>query len=121
MSYVDGYVLPVPGDKLEAYRKIAQASGKIWMEHGALEYKECALEDASDKGFCLTFPAAFQSKEGETVIFTYIVYKDRAHRDEVNAKVMGDARLHELCDPADTPFDCKRMAYNGFKAIVSYP
>lgn len=120
MKYVDGYVVPVPKDKIEDYRKIAEQAGKIWKEHGALEYTECALEDTEDKGFCATFPAAFQVKEGETVVFAYVVYKDRAHRDEVNAKVMADPRLNEMCGPDSTPFDCKRMAYGGFKAIVSY-
>lgn len=120
MNYVDGYVVPVPEGQVEAYRKIAEQSGKIWKEHGALEYKECVMEDSEDKGFCATFPHAFQAKDGETITFAYVVYKDRAHRDEVNAKVMADPRLHEICDPENMPFEARRMAYGGFNTIVSY-
>lgn len=120
MSYVDGFVVPVPTDKLDAYRKMSENAGGLWIEHGALDYKECVLEDGEDKGFCMTFPAAMQTQPGETVVFAYIVYKDRAHRDEVNAKVMADPRISESCDPNNMPFDCKRMAYGGFKTLVSF-
>lgn len=115
MTYVDGFVVPVPADKIEEYRKIAEPAGAIWMKHGALSYKECVLEDGEDKGFCATFPAAFQTKKNETVVFAYITYNSREHRDEVNAKVMADMKPE---DYPEMPFDCKRMAYGGFKAIV---
>lgn len=122
MTYVDGFVVPVPADKIDAYRKIAEKAGSIWKEYGALDYKECVLEDKEDKGFCATFPTAFGVKDGETVVFAYITYTSREHRDEVNAKVMADKRMHEMCPDnnpdAAMPFDCKRMAYGGFHAIV---
>lgn len=118
MTYVDGFVVPVPQDKIGEYKKLAAEAGQIWMEHGALAYKECVGEDLEDKGFCATFPGAFGTKPGETVVFAYIVYKSREHRDEVNKKVMEDPRMHESCGPDTMPFDCKRMAYGGFKALV---
>ncbi|MBK9586029.1 MAG: DUF1428 domain-containing protein [Alphaproteobacteria bacterium] len=117
MTYVDGFVVPVPEGKINEYKKMAAQAGKIWMEHGALAYVECVGEDMEDKGFCKTFPNAFKTKDGETVVFAYIVYKSRAHRDKVNKKVMADERLK--CDPDNMPFDCKRMAYGGFKALVA--
>jgi uncharacterized protein YbaA (DUF1428 family) len=120
MAYVDGYVLPVPTKNLDAYREMAEKAGKIWMEHGALEYKECVADDVEDKGFGATFPQTIGAKDDETVIFAYIVYNSREHRDAVNAKVMSDPRLNESCTPDNTPFDCKRMAYGGFKPIVSF-
>lgn len=118
MTYVDGFVLPVPEDKIDAYRAMAQNAGKIWIEHGALQYKECIAEDNTDQGFCMPFPKAFPVKQGETVIFAFVVYESREHRDEVNKKVMADERLK--CDPNDMPFDAKRMAYGGFETIVEY-
>lgn len=118
MTYVDGFVVPVPKDKINEYRDLAAKAGKIWMEHGALAYKECVGEDMEDKGFCATFPGAFGTKPEETVVFAYIVYKSREHRDEVNKKVMEDPRMNEACAPDAMPFDCKRMAYGGFKALV---
>lgn len=120
MSYIDGFVLAVPTENLEKYRKIAEQAGKVWMEHGALQYKECVGEDLRDKGFCATFPDSFGAKEGETMMFSFIEYKSRAHRDEVNAKVMADPRLHEMCDADNMPFDIKRMAFGGFSAIVKF-
>ncbi|MBK6896215.1 MAG: DUF1428 domain-containing protein [Alphaproteobacteria bacterium] len=117
MTYVDGFVVPVPEGKINEYKKMAAQAGKIWMEHGALAYVECVGEDLEDKGFCKTFPDAFKTKKGETVVFAYIVYKSRAHRDKVNAKVMADERMK--CLPDSMPFDCKRMAYGGFKALVA--
>lgn len=118
MSYVDGFVLPVPKDKLDAYREMAEKASKVWIDHGALDYKECVLEDVTDNGFSTTFPKAFAHKDNETIVFAYIVYKDRAHRDAVNKKVMADERLND-CGPAEgMPFDCARMAYSGFKTIV---
>jgi uncharacterized protein YbaA (DUF1428 family) len=115
--YVDGFVLPVPKKKMNAYRRIAQKASRIWKEHGALDYKECVGDDLNIK-FCLPFPKGIKSKAGETVVFSYIVYKSRAHRDAVNAKVMKDPRIASMCDPKDMPFDCKRMLYGGFKTIV---
>lgn len=116
MTYVDGFVVPVPKDKIENYRNIAQKAGEVWKEHGALSYKECVLEDGEDKGFCQTFPAAFNPKPDETIVFAYIEYRSREHRDEVNAKVMADDRMQ--CADPDMPFDCKRMAFSGFSAMV---
>lgn len=118
MTYVDGFVLPVPKDKMEAYKALAEKAGPIWMEHGALQYVECWGDDLEDKGFSKTFPQIADPKPDETVVFSYIVYKSREHRDEVNAKVMADPRMNEGEMP-DMPFDCKRMAYGGFKTIVS--
>jgi uncharacterized protein YbaA (DUF1428 family) len=118
MTYVDGFVLAVPTKNMEAYKEMAETAGKIWKEHGALQYKECAADDMTDNGFCATFPNTINAKENETVVFAFIVFKSREHRDEVNAKVMSDERLK--CNPDNMPFDCKRMAYGGFKAIVEY-
>jgi uncharacterized protein YbaA (DUF1428 family) len=117
MSYVDGFVLPVPKKKVKAYVKIAQLAGKIWKEHGALEYFECALDDTNTK-FGLPFPKLAKVKAGETVVFAWIVYKSKAHRDRVNAKVMKDPRMSDMGDPKDMPFDMKRMTYGGFKVLV---
>ena len=119
MTYVDGYVLPVPAKKLEVYRKIALKAGKIWKEHGALEYKECAGDDLKTS-FGVSFAKNMNLKKGETVIFAFVVFKSRAHRDKVNAKVMKDPRLTEGMEQADMPFDCKRMVYGGFKSIVEF-
>ncbi|MBE0542097.1 MAG: DUF1428 domain-containing protein [Verrucomicrobia bacterium] len=116
-NYVDGFVVPVPKKKLPAYIRMAKKASKIWKEYGALDYKECVGDDLNIK-FCLPFPKGIRSKPGETVVFSYIVYKSRAHRDAVNAKVMKDPRIAGMCDPKDMPFDCKRMLYGGFKAIV---
>ena len=117
MSYVDGYVLPVPIKKLDAYRRMAAKAGKIWREHGALEYYECAGDDLDVK--CgVPFPRKIKLKPGETVVFAFIVFKSRAHRDRVNDKVMKDPRLAESMDPKSMPFDHKRMLYGGFKVIV---
>lgn len=118
MKYVDGYVLPVPRRKLQAYRRMAQKAGKVWREHGALEVRECAGEDLNVK-WCKTFPRTIKLKSGETVVFSWIVFKSRAHRDRVNAKVMKDPRLAKMMDPkAAMPFDPKRMVYGGFQTLV---
>lgn len=117
MAYVDGFVLPIPKKKLAAYRRIAQKAGKIWREHGALEYRECVGDDLDVK-MGLPFPKTIKVKPGETVAFSWIVYKSRAHRDQVNAKVMKDPRLAKMMDPKSMPFDCSRMTYGGFKVIV---
>ena len=115
--YVDGYVLPVPKRKLAAYTRMAKKAGRIWIEHGALEYRECVGDDFSSK-FCPPFTKGIKTKPGETVVFAYVVYKSRAHRDKVNALAMKDPRTSEMCDPDDIPFDPKRMLYGGFKTIV---
>ena len=117
MAYVDGYVLPVPAKKLKFYRRIAQKAGKVWREHGALSYMECAGDDLKNK-WGAQFPKLMKAKPSETIIFAFVTYKNRAHRDRVNAKVMKDERLQKMMDPKDPIFDCKRMAYGGFKAIV---
>ena len=115
--YVDGFVLPVPKKNLEAYRRMAQKAGRVWREHGAIEFRECAGDDLKVK-MGVSFTRLVKSKPGETVMFSWIVYKSRAHRDRVNAKVMKDPRLAKMMDPKSTPFDVKRMAYGGFKVIV---
>ena len=115
--YVDGYVLPVPKKNLTTYRRIAQKAGKIWREHGALEYRECVGDDLNVK-WGTPFPRHLKVKPGETVLFSYIVFKSRAHRDSVNTKVMKDTRLTAMMDASSMPFDCKRMLYGGFTVIV---
>jgi Uncharacterized conserved protein len=117
MPYIDGFVLPVPKKNLKVYARIASIAGKIWKEHGALEYRECIGEDLNVK-WGVPFPKVAKAKPGETVVFAWIVYKSRAHRDKVNAKVMKDKRLNELMDAAKMPFDVKRMAYGGFEVLV---
>jgi uncharacterized protein YbaA (DUF1428 family) len=114
--YVDGFVLSVPKRKLEAYRRLSLKAGRVWMDHGALEYRECAGDDLKVK-VGVPFPRRFRTKAGETVVFSWIVYKSRAHRDRVNAKVMKDPRIAAM-NPASMPFDVKRMAYGGFKVFV---
>ncbi len=116
-KYVDGFVIPLPEKNVEAYREIAAKASKIWSEHGALEYRECLLEDPIDKDM-VTFPHLASARPGETVVFAYITYESRAHRDEVNARVMADPRIHQLCCPEDSPFDYLRMAYGGFQTLV---
>jgi uncharacterized protein YbaA (DUF1428 family) len=115
--YVDGFVLPVPGKNLAAYRKLARLAGKVWREHGALQYIECAADDVKP-GKLTSFPQAVKLKPGEVVVFSWIVYKSRRHRDTVNAKVMKDPRLASMMDPKAMPFDGKRMFWGGFKSIV---
>ena len=117
MSYVDGFVVPVPKKKLQAYRRMAQKSGKVWREHGALEFRECVADDVK-WGKRISFPRSVKQKPGETVVFSYIVYKSRSHRDRVLAKVMKDKRLAAMMDPKGVPFDAKRMIYGGFKTMV---
>jgi len=114
--YVDGFVLAVPKKNVSAYRSLAKKAGKIWREHGALQYLECVGDDLAIKGV-VPFTKMMKSKPGETVIFAWIVYKSRAHRDRVNAKVMADPRLAGM-SPTTVPFDLKRMVYGGFSAIV---
>jgi uncharacterized protein YbaA (DUF1428 family) len=115
--YVDGYVLPVPRNKLADYRRLARKASKIWLDHGALEYVENVADDVKP-GKLTSFPQSVKLKRGETVVFAYIVYRSRAHRDRVNKKVMSDPRLAGM-DPKTMPFDPKRMIWGGFKTIVS--
>ena len=117
MPYVDGFVLPVPKKNLPAYRRLASKAAKIWREHGAVEYRECVGDDLAVK-VGVPFPRTIRARAGETVVFAYIVYRSRAHRDRVNAKIMKDPRLATMCDPKSMPFDCNRMLYGGFKVIV---
>jgi uncharacterized protein YbaA (DUF1428 family) len=118
MSYVDGFVVPVPKKKLAAYRKMALKASKVWRDHGALEVCECVADDVK-VGKWTSFPRSVKLKRGETVVFSYIVYKSRKQRDAVMAKVMKDKRLAEMMDPSAMPFDAKRMIYGGFNTIVS--
>ena len=117
MRYVDGFVLPVPKRNIQAYRRMAEKAGKIWREHGALEYRECAADDLDVK-FGVSFPRMIKLKRGETVFFSWIVFNSRRHRDRVNAKVMKDPRLAKMMGPKSMPFDVKRMVYGGFKVLV---
>jgi uncharacterized protein YbaA (DUF1428 family) len=119
MKYVDGFVLPVPKKKLQAYRRLAQKAGKIWREHGALEYWECVGDDLKSQ-MGIPFPRFARLKPGEVPFFSWIVYKSRAHRDRVNAKVMKDKRLTGM-EPKSMPFDSKRMSYGGFKVLLRFP
>lgn len=117
-GYADGFVIPVPKKNLKAYMQMAKKASKVWRDHGALDYRECAGDDL--KVQCgLPFPKGIKLKAGETVVFSWIRYKSRAHRDRVNAKVMKDPRLAGLCDPNKMPFDVKRMMYGGFKILVA--
>jgi uncharacterized protein YbaA (DUF1428 family) len=117
MRYVDGFVLPVPKKNLPAYKRMAQKAGKVWRDHGALDYIECIADDVKP-GKQTSFPRSVKLKPGETVVFSYIVYESRAHRDRVNAKVMKDPRLADMMDPKAMPFDAKRMIYGGFKILI---
>lgn len=114
MKYVDGYVLPVPKNNLKAYARMAKAGAKIWLKHGALDYKECVAEDLNTK-WGTPFPQAIKLKPDETVVFSYVVFKSRAHRDRVNAKVMKEM---EKMGEMEMPFDMKRMVYGGFSVMV---
>ena len=116
MKYVDGFVLPIPKNKLGVYKKMARLGAKVWMDHGALEYCECIGDDFKMQGVT-PFPKAIKSKPNETVVFAWIVYKSRAHRDRVNAKVMKDPRMNPA-EMTEMPFDMKRMMVGGFKVLV---
>ncbi len=117
MSYVDGFVVPVPKRSLAAYRAMARKAGKVWREHGALEYRECIAEDVK-WGKRTSFPRSVKLKGSETVWFSYIVYRSRTHRDQVMAKVMKDKRLAGMMNLKNLPFDAKRMIFGGFKVVV---
>ena len=116
MPYVDGFLVPVPKKKVEAYKRLAKKAGKIWKEYGALEFRECVADDVK-KGKWTSFPRSVKLKPSETVFFSYIVYKSRADRDRINAKAMKDKRFAGM-DMKDMPFDVKRMIYGGFKVMV---
>jgi uncharacterized protein YbaA (DUF1428 family) len=115
--YVDGFVVPVPRNNLDAYLAMARRAGAIWKEFGALQYWECVGDDVKP-GKLTSFPQAVQLKDDETVVFSWIVYESREARDKINEKVMADPRLKDMMDPATTPFDGKRMFFGGFKSMV---
>lgn len=117
MRYVDGFVVPVSEENVKLYRSIAQKAGKIWKEHGALQYIEAAGDDLENK-FGVSFTKSVKLKPGEIPFFSFIVFKSRADRDKVNAKVMADPRLNKMMDGKSMPFEVKRMAYGGFKVLV---
>jgi uncharacterized protein YbaA (DUF1428 family) len=117
MSYVDGFVVPVPKKNLAAYRRMARKAGKVWKEYGAVEYKEWISDDVK-VGKLTSFPRSVKLKAGETVVFSWIVYKSRAQRDRINARVMKDPRLAEMMDSKSMPFDGKRLIYGGFKKLI---
>jgi uncharacterized protein YbaA (DUF1428 family) len=116
-NYVDGFVIPVPRRSIAAYRRIARRAGKVWREHGALEYRECIADDVKP-GKQTSFPQSVKLKANEMVWFSWITFKSRRHRDQVNARVMKDPRLASMMDAAKMPFDGKRMIYGGFKVVV---
>jgi uncharacterized protein YbaA (DUF1428 family) len=118
MAYVDGFVLPIAKKNIATYRRLATLAGKVWRDHGALEYRECVGDDLDVK-MLLPFPRAMKIRRGETVVFAWITFKSRAHRDRVNAKVMKDPRLGASMKDAKMPFDVKRMMYGGFKVLVA--
>ena len=117
MNYVDGFIVAVPNKNLSAYRRMAQKAGKIWMEHGALQYIECVGDDVP-MGKLTSFPQSVKLKPDETVVFAWIVYKSRTQRDRINKKVMADPRLADMMDPKSLPFDGKRMIFGGFRIFV---
>ena len=115
--YVDGFVVPVPKKRLEAYRRMARTAGKVWRDYGALDYRECVADDVK-VGKWTSFPRSVKLKPGETVVFSWIMYKSRVHRDRVNARVMRDPRLAKMMNPKAMPFDGKRMIWGGFTTLV---
>jgi uncharacterized protein YbaA (DUF1428 family) len=116
-QYVDGFVVPVPRRNVTAYRSLSRKAGKIWLEHGALEYRECVADDVKP-GKTTSFPQSVKLKASETVWFSWIVYKSRKHRDQVNSKVMSDPRIDRMMKMKKPPFDMKRMIYGGFRVMV---
>jgi len=117
MPYVDGFIVAVPKKNIAAYRKMSTKCGKVWREHGALDYREWVADDVKP-GKLTSFPRAVKMKPSETVVFAWITYKSRAQRDKVNAKVMADPRLKKMMDMNSAPFDGKRMIYGGFESLV---
>lgn len=119
MAYVDSYVLALPRANVEAYRALAQNAGAVWRDHGALEYRECIADDVKS-GEVTSFPQSVHLKDDEVVVFSYIVFESRDHRDEVNANVMSDPRLADLMDASRLPFDGRRMFWGGFETLVKF-
>ena len=117
MAYVDGFLIPLPKKNIATYRRMARKAGKIWREHGALEYRECIADDLTAEGMT-SFAKRARIKAGETVVFSWVVYRSKADRNRVIAKVMADARLSAMMDPRKSPFNVKRMSYGGFKLLV---
>jgi uncharacterized protein YbaA (DUF1428 family) len=117
MTYVDGFVIPIPKKNVETYKKLARKASKVWMDHGALEYRECIGDDLAGGPGMRPFGEPLEAKPSETVVFAWIVYRSRAHRDRVNKKVMADPRIAKMA-PKDVPFDHTRMLYGGFKTVV---
>jgi uncharacterized protein YbaA (DUF1428 family) len=117
MAYVDGFVVPVPKANLDTYRDMSVKCGQIWREHGALQFRECVADDVKP-GKLTSFPQSVDLRDGETVVFSWIVYQSRAHRDEVNDKVMKDPRMADMMKPEALPFDGKRMIYGGFEMMI---
>lgn len=117
MAYVDGFLVPVPKDKMEAYLDMSRKCGKVWREHGALQYRETVADDVK-VGVHTSFPQAVKLEEGEVVVFSWIIYESRAERDRINEAVMADPRLKEMMDPASMPFDGKRLIFGGFEMLV---
>ncbi len=117
MSYVDGFVVPVPQKNLAAYRRMARRAGTVWREHGALEYIECVADEVKPGKFT-SFPQAVKLKEGEVVVFSWIIYASKRERNRINKLVMADPRLAAMMDPKALPFDGKRMFFGGFKILV---
>ena len=118
MEYVDGFIVPVPKKKVNDYKKIARLASKVWRDHGALDYRECLADDVK-VGKTTSFPRSVKRKPNETVVFAWITYKSRKHRDAVMKKVMKDKRLAKMMTPQAMPFDTKRMIFGGFKTIVT--
>jgi uncharacterized protein YbaA (DUF1428 family) len=116
-QYVDGFVIPLPKNKIEEYRRMAEKAAQIWKEHGALDYWECIGDDLDAKDV-VTYTQLAKASPDETVVFSWVVYESREHRDQVNAKIMADPRMKEMCDLNSPPFDFKRMAYGGFKTLI---
>lgn len=116
MAYVDGFVIPIPKKNVAAYLKMARQGFRVWRKHGALDYKECVADDLEPTGMPALFPKMAKLKQGETLIFSYIVYRNRKHRDSVNKKVMKEMSLQK--PPKDMPFDMRRVACAGFKVVV---
>ncbi|WP_332852748.1 DUF1428 domain-containing protein [Duganella sp. S19_KUP01_CR8] len=117
MSYVDGFVIPVPKENVEAYKKMSLECGKVWKEFGALEFRECIGDDVPP-GKVTSFPLSVDLKDGESVVFSWIVYASRAARDDINEKVMKDPRIAHYMDPKNMPFDGKRMVWGGFEMMI---
>ena len=117
MAYVDGFVVPVPKRQLATYRTMARKAGKVWREHGAIDYHECVADDVT-VGKRTSFPRSVKLQPGEVVVFAYIVYKSRRDRDRITLAVMKDPRLQAMMDPKKMPFDGKRMFWGGFKSLV---